>query len=60
MTVDEYFSYTPYSLKPMELIYGALRVADSPMPRHQSAVLQLLLALDGHVRPRGWRRSTSC
>src|SRR5439155_23721344 len=33
-------------------IYGALRVADSPMPRHQSAVLQLLLALDGHVRPR--------
>jgi len=52
MTVDEYFSYTPYSLKPMELIYGALRVADSPMPRHQSAVLQLLLALDGHVRPR--------
>src|SRR5260370_31154531 len=52
MTVDEYFSYTPYSLKPMELIYGALRVADSPMPRHQSAVLQLLLALARHGRPR--------
>jgi Uma2 family endonuclease len=52
MTVDEYFADTPYSLKPMELIYGALRVADSPMPRHQSAVLQLLLALDSHVRPR--------
>jgi Uma2 family endonuclease len=52
MTVDEYFAHTPYSLKPMELIDGALRVADSPMPRHQSAVLQLLLALDAHVRPR--------
>ena len=52
MTVDEYFAYTPYSLKPVELIDGALRVADSPMPRHQSAVLQLLLALDAHVRPR--------
>ena len=52
MTVDDYFASTPYSLKPMELIYGALRVADSPMPRHQSAVLQLLLALDAHVRPR--------
>src|SRR5260370_33017333 len=56
MTVDEYFAYTPYSLKPMELIYGALRVADSPMPRHQSAVLQLLLALDRHVRPRDLAR----
>jgi Uma2 family endonuclease len=52
MTVAEYFTHTPYSLKPMELIYGALRVADSPMPRHQSAVLQLVLALDTHVRSR--------
>jgi Uma2 family endonuclease len=52
MTVDDYFAYTPYSLKPMELIDGALRVADSPMPRHQSAVAELFRALDAHVRSR--------
>lgn len=51
MTVDEYFK-TPVTAKPMELAYGALRVAESPTPRHQSAVLQLLLALDAHVRAR--------
>jgi Uma2 family endonuclease len=51
MTVDEYFK-TPVTAKPMELAYGAVRVAESPTPRHQSAVLQLLLALDAHVRPR--------
>ena len=50
MTVDEYFTKTPETVKPMELIFGALRVAESPSPRHQSAVLQLLLALDRHVR----------
>ena len=52
MTVDDYFSNTPYSVVPTELVYGALRVAESPTPRHQSAVLQLLLALDAHVRAR--------
>ena len=52
MTVDEYFK-TPATVKPMELIFGVLRVADSPTPRHQSAVLHLVRALDAHVRERG-------
>jgi len=51
MTVDDYFN-TPETVKPAELAYGHLRVAESPTPRHQSAVLQLLLALDAHVRER--------
>jgi Uma2 family endonuclease len=51
MTVDDYFK-TPETLQPMELIYGALRVADSPAPRHQSAVFNLALALNAHVRER--------
>ena len=49
MTVDEYFR-TPETVKPMELVYGALRVADSPSPVHQSAVADLFRALDEHVR----------
>lgn len=52
MTVEEYFTKTETTLKPMELIYGAVRVADSPMPRHQSAVAELFRALDPHVRSR--------
>ena len=52
MTVDDYFAYTPFSLKPMELIYGAVRVADAPLPRHQSAVAELFRSLDAHVRSR--------
>jgi Uma2 family endonuclease len=51
MTVDEYFK-TPETVKPMELIFGVLRVADSPSPRHQSAVAHLFRALDAHVRER--------
>lgn len=49
MSVDDYFR-TPETLKPMELVYGAVRVADSPLPRHQAAVAQLFRALDAHVR----------
>lgn len=49
MTVDDYFE-TPETLTPMELIYGALRVADAPTPRHQSVVGSLFLTLDAHVR----------
>ena len=49
MTVDEYFR-TPLTVKPMELAHGRLRVADSPSPRHQSAVASLFRALDWHVR----------
>lgn len=49
MTVEDYFTKTPETVTPMELIYGVLRVADSPTPRHQSAVLRLLLALHEYV-----------
>lgn len=49
MTVEDYFTKTPETVKPMELIRGALRVAESPSVRHQSAVFQLSLALHAHV-----------
>lgn len=52
MTVDDYFR-TPETVKPMELAFGVLRVADAPSPRHQSAVAALFRALDAHVRARG-------
>ena len=52
MTVDDYFTKTPETVKPMELVYGLLRAADSPTPRHQQAVLQLALALNAHVEER--------
>ena len=52
MTVDEYFTKTPETVRPTELIFGAIRVADSPMPRHQMAVAGLFRALDAHVRER--------
>jgi Uma2 family endonuclease len=51
MTVDEYFR-TPERLAPAELVFGVLRLADSPAPRHQSAVAKLYLALQAHVRKR--------
>ena len=38
MTVEDYFTKTPYTLRPTELIHGVLRVAETPGPRHQSAV----------------------
>jgi len=49
MTVEDYFTKTPETVKPTELIYGLLRAADSPSPRHQQAVLRLALALSAHV-----------
>ena len=52
MTVEDYFN-TPETVQPTELVFGALRVADSPTPRHQSAVADLFRALDAHVRERG-------
>lgn len=56
MTVDDYFNKTPETVKPMELIYGLLRAADSPTPHHQQAVLQLALALNSHVADRALGR----
>lgn len=51
MTVDEYFR-TPETVTPAELVFGVVRVAESPSPRHQSAVADLFLALERHVRER--------
>ena len=52
MTVDDYFAKTPETVTPAELVYGHLRIADSPTPRHQSAVMRLFLALNAHVSER--------
>lgn len=49
MTVDEYLE-TPETVTPTELIYGVLRVADAPTPRHQLALMDLGVALWTHVR----------
>jgi len=51
MTAHEYFR-TPEKVTPMELAFGALRVADSPSAYHQSIVIELFRALDRHVRDR--------
>lgn len=51
LMTDDYSS-TPETVKPMELVFGALRVAESPTPPHQSAVASLFMALDRHVRER--------
>src|SRR5262245_49197681 len=51
MTVDEYLR-TPETVLPAELRFGILRVAESPTPRHQSAVARLFRALDAHVSAR--------
>lgn len=55
MTVDDYFA-TPETVKPAELAFGVLRVADAPTPRHQSAVFSMAIALAHHVRAQ--RRGT--
>ena len=51
MTTAEYLR-TPESLVPAELIYGKLRVADAPMPRHQRVVRDLCFALVEHAEAR--------
>jgi Uma2 family endonuclease len=55
LTTDEYLR-TPETVRPQELIFGALRVSDAPTPRHQSALLAFALALAPHVRARGLGR----
>lgn len=49
MTIAEYFA-TPETVKPQQLVFGTLRVADSPTPSHQRTVFQLALALEEHLR----------
>jgi Uma2 family endonuclease len=51
LTTDEYLR-TPETLRPTEVIFGALRVADAPTVQHQQAVGALHLALAPHVRER--------
>ncbi len=51
LTTDQYFR-TPESLLPTELIFGNLRVAESPTVWHQQAVAAFHLALAPHVRAR--------
>lgn len=51
MTTDDYFR-EPETLRPAELAYGVMHVADAPSPRHQSAVADLFRALDRHVNER--------
>jgi len=51
MTTDEYFR-TPETLRPAQLGYGVLRVADAPSVRHQQAVGAFFLALWQHVQER--------
>ena len=52
MTLQEYFA-TPETVLPQELIYGVMRVAESPTPTHQEAVGALYIALHEHVHKRG-------
>jgi Uma2 family endonuclease len=52
MTIDEYLR-TPETVLPAELRFGVLRVAESPTPRHQSAVARIFRTLDGYVAARG-------
>ncbi|HEY3161461.1 MAG TPA: Uma2 family endonuclease [Vicinamibacterales bacterium] len=51
MTVDEYFR-TPVTVRPAELRFGILHVAESPSPRHQSAVANLFRSLDAYAHAR--------
>ena len=55
MTAHEYFK-TPESVRPMELAFGAFRIADAPTAYHQSMVIELFRALDRHVRDRALGR----
>jgi Uma2 family endonuclease len=48
MTVAEYFA-TPETVVPQELIFGVMRMAESPTSTHQEAVAALFLALHAHV-----------
>jgi Uma2 family endonuclease len=48
MTLAEYQA-TPTTVRPQELIYGALRAADAPLVNHQRVVFRLARAMQAHV-----------
>lgn len=52
MTTSEYLA-TPETLQPAELAYGVLRVADSPVVRHQRVVRDLTIALTAFAKEHG-------
>ena len=52
MTTAEYLQ-TPETVVPQELIFGTLRVAESPSGSHQRVVLNLALEIAPFVRQRG-------
>lgn len=49
LTTNEYLQ-TAESLRVQELLYGTLRVADSPTPRHQNLLLELAILMRVYVR----------
>src|SRR5258708_24121320 len=49
MTTADYLD-TPETVLPRELAFGVLRVADSPVVRHQRVVRDLTIALTEHAR----------
>jgi len=51
MTTEEYLA-TPESVRPAELAYGILHVADAPFVRHQRVVRDLTIALTAFARER--------
>jgi Uma2 family endonuclease len=53
LTTDEYLR-TPETLLPQELVYGFVRDAPAPAPRHQSTVLRFVLALVPHLEATGF------
>src|SRR5262249_8537059 len=52
MTTNEYLN-TPETVLPAELAYGVLRVAESPVVRHQRVVRDLTILLTAFTRERG-------
>jgi Uma2 family endonuclease len=52
MTLAEYFE-TPETVVPQELIFGVMRVAESPTTMHQEAVAAMFLALHTHLQRDG-------
>ena len=52
MTTLEYFA-TPETVRPSELAYGVLRVADAPVVRHQRVVRNLTILLTAFTNEQG-------